>query len=130
MKYDTTMAALSVSCNQNFGTSPLLPTIKCGLQIPCILVALLSPLQLLPFPVLTSRKEQTDGQSDCIHNEVTVAIQAEFRTVFPCDVLLLSVQFSLNYSYVADYKRRNIVEHVIRLLSLPSLEFLFLYNVC
>jgi len=45
-------------------------------------VALLSPLQLLPFPSLTIRKEQTDGQIDCIRNETTVAIQAEFRTAF------------------------------------------------
>jgi hypothetical protein len=46
-----------------------------------------------------------------------------------CDVFLLSVQFTFNYSYVADYKRKNIVEHVIRPVSLPSLKFLLLYNV-
>jgi len=82
LKYYSTMAPLSISCNQNCGMSPLPPPIKCGLPIPCILVALLSPLQLLPFPSLTGRKEQTDGQIDCIRNESTVATQTEFRTVF------------------------------------------------
>jgi len=76
------MAPLSISCNQNCGMFPLLPPIKCRLPIPCILVALLSPLQLLPFPSLTSRKEQTDGQIDCIRNGTAVAIQTEFKTVF------------------------------------------------
>jgi len=76
------MAPLFISCNKNCGMSPLLPPIKCGLPIPCILVALLSPLQLLPFPSLTSRKEQMDGQIDCIRNETNFAIQTEFRTVF------------------------------------------------
>jgi hypothetical protein len=45
---------------------------------------------------LTSRKAQTDGQSDCPHSETAVAAQTEFRTVFLCDLLLLCVQFSLN----------------------------------
>jgi hypothetical protein len=62
--------------------SPIRPPIKCGLPIPCILEALVSPLQLIPFPPLTSEREQTDGQNVCIRNETTVAIQAEFRMVF------------------------------------------------
>jgi hypothetical protein len=82
LKYYGTMAPLSVSCNQNCGMSPLLPPIKCGLPIPYILVALLSALQLLPFLSLTSRKEQMDGQIDCVRNETTFAIRTEFRTVF------------------------------------------------